>query len=295
MTNIGYMQDQFESKKNFRAGTYTALICGVLILILFVRWTLPMPPPPPVDEGIEVNLGNSDFGQGTDQPFVPGPPAPSNEQTYTPPKATVSEPEPVKDVTTDEKANDAPEIKKPTEVKPEAKKNPEKDVAKTTPKKIEQPVTNPAPPVPHPKAQMKGVSGTGTGGNDADSYKKGGNEGIAGGNGDQGRPGGDPDSKNYTGGGRGNSGVSISKGLEGRRMLRYPSLQDEFDENGKIAVDITVDAQGHVISASYQPRGSTTANADMKEIALREAKKTPWNATGQESSGTIIFNFKLKN
>jgi outer membrane biosynthesis protein TonB len=78
-------------------------------------------------------------------------------------------------------------------------------------------------------------------------------------------------------------------------MLKYPSLQDEFNENGKVAVDITVDGQGHVISANYQPRGSTTSDANMKEIALREARKTPWNATGQESSGTIIFNFRLKN
>src|SRR6478735_9991759 len=140
MTNIGNMQDQFESQKNVKAGTYTALICGALIiLLLFVRWTLPTLPSPPIDEGIEVNLGNRDLGKGTDQPFLPGPPAPSNEQAYVPPKTSVSEPEPVKDVTTDEKANDAPEIKKPTEIKPEAKKIPEKDVAKTTPKKIEQP------------------------------------------------------------------------------------------------------------------------------------------------------------
>ena len=290
------MQDQFESQKNFKAGTYTTIICGALIVILlFVRWTLPAIPPPPVDEGIEVNLGNSDLGQGNDQPFLPGQPSPSHEQAYVPPKPTVSEPEPVKDVATDDKATDVPEIKKPTEVKPEAKKIPEKEVAKTTPKKIDQPVTNPAPPAPRPKAQMKGVSGTGTGGNDADTYKPGGNEGIAGGKGDQGRPGGDPDSKNYTGGGKGNSGVSISRGLEGRKFLRLPSFQDEFNENAKVAVDIRVDAQGNVVSALYQPRGSTTAEADMKDIAIRKALQVKFNATGSDSNGTIIFNFKLRN
>ena len=296
--NIVYMQDQFESKKNVKAGTYTLIICGgILCVLLFIRWTLPSLPPPSLDEGIEVNLGSSDMGLGDDQPFLPGKPSPNDQQAYVPPKAVVAPPEPVKDIETDDKTEDAPEIKKPPVVKPkpEATKIPEKDVVKNTPKKVDQPVTNPTPPVPKPKAQMKGASGTGTGGNDADSYKKGGNQGVAGGTGDQGRPGGDPDSKNYTGGGTGNSGVSISRGLQGRKMLKYPSLQDEFDENGKIAVDITVDGQGHVISANYQPRGSTTSDANMKEIALREARKTPWNATGQESSGTIIFNFKLKN
>jgi len=297
MANIGYMQDQFETRKNVKAGTYTALICGALVtILLFVRWTMPEIPPAPVDEGIEVNLGNSDFGQGHDQPFNPGQPAPSRAEAYIPPpKPTVSEPEPVKEVTTDYKATDAPEIKKPTVVKPEAKKIPEKEVAKTTPKKVEQPVTNPAPPAPRPKAQMKGVAGTGTGGNDADSYKKGGNEGIAGGNGDQCRPGGDPDSKNYTGGGHGNSGVSISRGLEGRKFTRLPSFQDEFNENAKIAVDIRVDAQGNVVSAVYNPRGSTTAEADMKDIAIRKALQCKFNVGGDESSGTIIFNFKLRN
>jgi hypothetical protein len=291
------MQDQFESRKNFKAGTYTALILGALIvLLLFVRWTLPALPPAPVDEGIEVNLGNSDFGQGHDQPFNPGQPAPSHEQAYVPPKPTVSEPEPVKDVNTDDKATDAPEIKKPTVVKPEAKKISEKEVVKTTPKKVEQPVTNPAPPVPRPKAQMKGVTGTGTGGNDADSYKQGGNEGIAGGKGDQGRPGGDPDSKNYTGGGgHGKSPITISRGLQGRYFLKTPTFQDDFNENAVVAVDIKVDGNGNVTNATYQPRGSSTAEADYKDKAIRSAYQLKLNPTGQESSGTISFNFKLHN
>jgi len=296
MANIGYMQDQFESQKNVKAGTYTLVICGgILCILLFIRWTLPALAPPPLDEGIEVNLGNSDMGLGDDQPFLPGQPAPNDQQAYVPPKAVVAAPEPVKDIETDDKSEDAPEIKKPPIVKPEAKKIPEKDVVKNTPKKVTQPVTNPTPPVPKPKAQMRGVAGTGTGGNEADSYKKGGNEGIAGGNGDQGRPGGDPDSKNYTGGGRGNSGVSISKGLQGRKFTKLPSFEDEFNENAKVAVDIKVDGQGNVISASYQPRGSTTSEGSMKDIALRKAYQLKLNANGDESAGTIIFNFKLRN
>ena len=36
MANIGYMQDQFESQKNMKAGSYTLLICGSLLVIFFV-------------------------------------------------------------------------------------------------------------------------------------------------------------------------------------------------------------------------------------------------------------------
>ena len=297
MANIISMQDQFESKKNVKAGGYTAGICILLLIIfLFVRWTLPPLPSMPADEGIEVNLGNSDQGLGEDQPFLPGQPSPQDQQSYTPPKQAVAENEDVKEVETDDKNEDAPEIKKPPVAKPEAKKIPEKDVVKNTPKKVMEPVTNPTPPAPKPKAVFKGVNGTGTGGNDADTYKKGGNQGVAGGTGDQGKPGGDPDSKNYTGsGGRGNSGVSISRGLSGRKFAKLPSFQDEFNENAKVAVDIRVDASGSVVSALYQPRGSTTAEASMKAIAIRKAMQIKFNPTGSESMGTIVFNFKLHN
>jgi hypothetical protein len=297
MANTAYMHDQhFESRKNIRAGSYTALICILLVIMfLFMRQTFP-PHPVMADEGIEVNLGNSDQGFGEDQPLLPGQPSPQDNQSYTPPKQTVAENEDTKDVETDDKNDDAPEIKKPPVSKPDAKKIPEKDVVKNTPRKVTEPVTNPTPPAPKPKAVFKGVNGTGTGGNEADTYKKGGNQGIAGGTGDQGKPGGDPDSKNYTGtGGRGNSGVSISRGLQGRKFAKLPSFQDEFNENAKVAIDLKVDAAGNVISATYQTRGSTTSDAEIKAIAIRKAMQIKFNATGSESIGTIVFNFKLHN
>ena len=296
MTNIIYMQDQFESKKNVKAGSYTVGVVALLLVVfLFIKWTLPPLPQMPIDEGIEVNLGNSDAGFGADQPLSPGHPAQQEQQAYVPPKQSVAENQDVKDVETDDKDADAPEVKRPPVAKPDAKKIPEKDVVKNTPKTTTQPVTNPTPAPPKPKATMKSVSGTGTGGNDADTYKKGSNEGIAGGTGDQGRPGGDPDSKNYTGGGRGNSGVAITRGLQGRKFVKLPSFQDEFNENAKVAVDITVDGAGNVVSAVYQPRGSTTADAGYKAIAIRKALQCKLNVTGNESSGTIVFNFKLNN
>src|ERR1700704_3614381 len=104
MTNIGYMQDQFESQKNMKAGSYTLLICaGLLAILLFVRWTLPALPPPSLDEGIEVNLGNSDKGLGEDQPFLLGHPSPNDQQSYTPPKTIAQVVEPVKDIETNDK------------------------------------------------------------------------------------------------------------------------------------------------------------------------------------------------
>jgi hypothetical protein len=289
------MNNNFESQKNIKASGYTATVLGLLLIVfIFVKWTMPVVTPPVQEEGIEVNLGNSDEGLGEDQPMSPESPAPSQQPTYSPPKAAVVDNE-MKDVETDDKEEDAPAIKKAETPKPNATKIPDKEIAKTTPVKNPAPIVNPNPAPPKPKAVFKGVNGNGTGGNEADTYKKGGNQGIAGGNGDQGKPGGDPSSTNYEGGGRGNSGVTISRGLQGRRITRFPSFEDDFNENAKVAVDIKIDANGKVTAAVFQPRGSTTADGGMKAIAIRKAMQLKFNEGEDESMGTIIFNFKLKN
>lgn len=289
---------QSDQKKNIQATTYTAIVV-LLLLLFFILWHWPLQQfnHPPLEEGMEVNLGNSDQGFGDDQAFLPGKPAPTDEQAYTPPPKTPPTPDDqVKDIATDDKDEDAPEINKPKITKPDATKVPDKEVVKETkPVKKTAEETPPAPVKPKPKAVFKGVNGTGTGGNESDSYKKGGNEGVSGGKGDQGRPGGDPDSKNYTGGGTGNSGISVSRGLSGRRMVRTPSFQDDFNENAKVAVDIRVDQNGNVISAEYQQRGSTTADANKKDIAISKAKQIKFSPAAAESSGTIIFTFKVTN
>lgn len=289
--------DNFETQKNMKASGYTLMICVLLLIVfLFVKWTLPSIPPPPEEEGIEVNLGNSEQGMGDDQPFLPGKPAPADQQSYQPPKVVTAPIEEAKDFETDDKDEDAPVIKKPPVTKPNTQKVPDKEVVKTKPVKAAQPTNDPpAPAPPKPKAVFRGVNGTGTGGNEADNYKKGGNEGIAGGRGDQGAPGGNPDSDNYTGGGSGNSGVAKLRGLSGRSIMRTPSFEDDFNENAKVAVDIKVDAAGDVVSAEYQPRGSTTSDPNLKAIALRKAKQVKFNSGSGESAGTLQFNFRLKS
>ena len=61
-----------------------------------------------------------------------------------------------------------------------------------------------------------------------------------------------------------------------------------------MAVDIRVDDNGNVTSATFQPRGSTTGNANLKAIAIRKAKQLKLSEGDSESLGTVIFNFRLK-
>jgi hypothetical protein len=293
---VNSLEHEFNARKNREAGLYTLLICGaILTVLLLTSWNLPFNPPAPVEEGLEVNLGNSDQGLGSNQPFLPNDPSKQDQEKYTPPKTVSPVKEALKDVETDDKDPDpAPAVKQPPVTKPEAKKIPDKDLTVKTPHKTIQPAVNPTPAPPKPKAVFHGVNGDGTGGNDADHFKPGGNQGITGGKGDQGKPGGDPNSTNYSGGGHGN-GIAIARGLQGRRISSTPSFTDEFNENAKVAVDIVVDASGNVTNAEYQARGSTTADAGLKAIAIRKAHQVKFNSGSEESSGTLIFNFRLKN
>src|SRR5579885_3009623 len=141
MQNNPAMTDNFEAKKNSRAFGLTLLICAALLLLfIYVGWTQPAPPLPTVEEGIEVNLGNSDQGQGTDQPFLPGKSSAEEKEKYTPPKQAVVEKQPVKDVETNDNDKEAPPavIKHPPVTKPNATKLPDKDLTKTHVKPVRQ-------------------------------------------------------------------------------------------------------------------------------------------------------------
>lgn len=313
MSNLANMSLAFEREKNIKAATYTAIVCALLIIIFFfAKWTLPKIAQPPIEVGIEVNLGNSDEGLGDVAPQLPGEPAAAKEEEYSPPAQSAPAP-PVaseQNVEGDEnEPDDAPVVNKAP--KPAVKRTPvpnttpakpretNQPVAKSTPAKTQpsnQPVANTTPAPPRPKAIYKGGNSNGPGGNGADSYNGVRNQGIAGGRGDQGNPNGNPNSDSYRGNASsGNSGVRIRSGLSGRRFTRLPSFEDDFNENAKVAVDIRVDKIGNVISAVVNPRGTTTTNGSIRSIATRKAMQLKLNAGDEdEQTGTILFDFKLK-
>src|ERR1700734_1380764 len=135
-----HMANNFESEKNVRATGYTAAVLAVLLLIFFtIGWTHPVELPPTVEDGIEVNLGNSDKGLGKDQPYLPGQPSAEDKEKYTPPKQAVVEKEPVKDVETDDNnKEEAPVVKKAIVTKPDATKIPDKEIVKKAVKPVKQ-------------------------------------------------------------------------------------------------------------------------------------------------------------
>ncbi len=290
------MSQDFETSKNVKAGTFTGIVCGVLFLLFFlVSWSAPVIEEPVFEEGLEVNLGIDDDGAGDVQPLRPGPPS-AAEPVVSTPKAVSAPPQPVQAVETDDNDEEAPDVAvpKPTVSKPKTPVIP-KETTVNKPNPQPQPVVEQPKPDPRPKATYKGGDGSGPGGNNADSWNSSKSEGNTTGTGDRGKITGDPNSKNYEGfGGNGNGSYTIQGNLRGRSIIRQPSFQDEFNENAKVAVDLSVDASGAVTGATYQPRGSTTSNASMKDIALRKARQLKF-AAGEEQRGTIIFNFRVTN
>jgi hypothetical protein len=279
--------DLFERQKKMKATAITFGVAGALLLLaILVKWSIPTAPPVTADEFIEINLGSGDQGFGSDQPQLPGDPAPAQQVAYSPPQPVQSAAEEVKDVETDDRETDAPAITKPTNPKPNATKiNEENKVVKSTP--VAQPVAaTPAPP--KPKAVLgRVVGGNGNGGNGAETYQRGGNEGVAGGTGDQGRAGGSPTGRDYSGAPK-NFGV---------RVLNIPSqsFEDDFNQNAKIAVEVTADANGKVTSAVITPRGSSgTATTDMRNTALRLARQLKLGNSDGGQKGTVIFDFKVR-
>jgi hypothetical protein len=231
------------------------------------------------------------MGMGTDQPFEPGSPAPVEHQAYTPPAPTPVREEPSKE-TPDDNEPDAPVIKKPTITKPDATKIHEKDVVKSKPVTKPHVETPPAPVVVKPKAVFKGVNGNGTGGNEADTYKKGGNQGIAGGQGDQGRPGGNPNSDNYTGGGKGNGSIQVTKGNRSIVSGQNFSFKGDFDRNAVVYAEIRVDQNGHGEFVRVG-KGSTTTDQAYVDDIRQKLRSIKFTTGADDDVITVKFNFKV--
>lgn len=294
MNNI-YTIQHFERNKNIKAFAYTVLITLLLFLIFFyIEWNIPQTPLPTVDEGIEVNLGNSETGLGDIAPQLPGTPSNAEQTNISPPPAATAAQQ--NNITPADPANED-DIATANKTKSVIKNKPLHNENKTVKKLIPTTVSNPTPAPPKPKALYKGGPTSGNGGNYADSYNGVQNQGIAGGKGDQGNPNGNPNSDSYTGNsasGHG-SGVSIRSGLNGRGFAKLPSFQDDFNENAKVAVDITVDAGGNVSNALLNLTGTTTTNSNIRNIALKKARQLKLTHGNEEQTGTIVFNFKVTN
>ncbi len=291
------MSDSFETRKNTQASMITLGVAGLVLLIFFlIKMDFPTFEIPIVDNAVEVNLNIPDEiapsvggggGGGGGNPVQATGPAGT---AYSPPQP--GEKEDVKDIE-DNNDKESPAIVKPNNPKTTATKiNSNQSVVKTTPKRV---VETPTPPKPKAVYDGKTLGGNGKGGGVADDYDrsggKGNGSGVGHGNGTDGGSG------SGNGGGNGpGSGLGTGPKSFGTKVLNIAnqSFEDEFNENAKVAMDIVADERGRVLSATFQPRGSTTSNRKLIDIAERRAFELKLGISGGGQKGTVIFNFKLR-
>ncbi|WP_341839134.1 hypothetical protein [Chitinophaga caseinilytica] len=295
------MTEQNKSK-NIKAAGITIGVHALLLLAL-VMVSLDVPPPlPDQDMGIEVNLGTSDDGMGDEQPLNPNPPAAAQPEPSTPQPAAASKADNSnsQELATSDEA-EAPEVikqpVKPVNVKP-------KEIAKTLePKPVKAPKPKaeappaPVPPAPKPKPKAVFTGGTGNAansGNGADGSNNSTGEGNTGKPGDRGVIGGSPNGGAYTGTPGAGRGASDFR-LAGRTLVNRPSVEWDGNETGYVAINIKVDRNGNVVSATHNLRGSTISNPaairEAKEAALRIKYNVSQEAP-EEQFGPIRFYFK---
>jgi hypothetical protein len=179
---------------------------------------------------------------------------------------------------------EAAPVYKPSVTRPDAKKiNEETRVVKTTTTTAN---VTPTPAPPQPRAVMGQVrGGNGNGGNGAETYRPGTGEGQGGGPGDQGSVGGNPNGRDYT-----------PRRL-GVRTVSIParSFEDDFKESGKIVLEIEVDENGRLVSANFQPRGSSISNRSQIDIAKRRARELSYPKYPSGFKQNVEFAFEVRN
>ena len=255
-------------------------IAIVLLLLPFLE--IPIPPPGP--QGILVNLGLPDVGQGDENaPMEPveepaaSAPEPKPQQPKTPVEQKVSPVPDKKVVATEDPEAIALRQEKARQEEARIKEEAEKQakIAAEEKRKAE---------ADKKKGEISGLFNASKGKGKGDTGKAG----------NQGDPEGDPNAEKLKGISTGAG--TVGGGLGGRGVLAQPKITDNSQSEGTVVLNVCVDPEGNVISADYTLKGSTTSDATLKSLAVRNAMQWKFQKGKDENKqcGTITYRFKVQ-
>jgi hypothetical protein len=283
------MQATFEAEKNRKAFMYTAIICGILLLLAFlITWPIVAPTQPIVQDLIEINLGNNNEGFGEEQPLIKGEMAPAQEPAQQPQQAVANN-EPAKEIEPDDNAEiDAAPVTKPEKVIPKKITPPKENTVKPVKASNPAPVTTPPIPKPKkPKFTYNGPgSGTGNGAKEDNGYTGQGNK--PGGKGDAGDPSGRPDSYGNNPGGR-SGGPRV---IGNRKIIKYYSFTGDLDKATVYAI-VKVSPSGIGTFTGFGKNSTTRAQAYASAI-IQYLRNVQFDKSPEESTVTVQFNFNIQ-
>jgi colicin import membrane protein len=266
------------------------------------------PFPPPGEEGILINFGNSDLGLGPADPASSQPAVQPQQEEVKP-----VETKPVPSETTDAReeiltqdmeksvALESKKVEKKKEKTPEQIEQERLEKERIEKIKAEERVRIEQERLEKIEKEKKEQQAKEINQRIGNLFSQGksdgtsGSEGIAGGEGNQGKTTGSVDSKNYgDGSGLGDKGISFS--LAGRSAVYLPAITDESQKEGIVVVEIKVNNKGDVISAIPGGRGTTIQDAYLFKIAKEAALKVRFNEkpSAPDQIGTISIRFVLE-
>ena len=290
--------DPYQIPSEKKKGIIGTIVIHAVTLVLLIVLGFSAPEPPEYEEGILVNFGTEETGLGMIEPSPP----PSREEASAPLPAvspvTAAE-EPLLTQDTEE----APEVKK---VDPEAEKRKleqleaekrrraeleaeriRREQEEIERKRIEAEQKREADIMSRTRDALAGSKSAGTPST---------GEGVAGGPGNQGSPKGSVDSKNRgEGSGLGDKGISYD--LAGRGVQRLPLPEYNYQGEGRVVVEVSVDRSGKVTQAVPGIRGSNTLDEYLLKVAKEAALKAQFDSNPNApfiQKGTITYNFILK-
>ncbi len=288
---------------------------GLAVLLIFLGFTTPLPLPE--EEGILINFGMDDAGSGLTDPSLSVP----EEEAVPPPETSQPENTPVTE--TEEEAvltqdieetvalpSGTEEEKKPTpeEIEAERKKQEKIEAERKRQAELEKQrilelekkrleeverkrLEEEQRKIQEISDRTKNVFATGKNLAETDS----GSQGVTGGAGNQGGITGDPSSKNYSGTGTGKKGISYS--LDGRTPLSLPLPEYNYQKQGIVVVEVTVDRNGLVTIATPGVKGSTTLDENLLRAARKAALAAKFDRKPDAPAfqkGTITYHFSLQ-
>ncbi len=265
------------NKNELTAAIITASItAAVLAVLLLCGWSALIPDG---EEGLTVNFGNVDWSEG-DFETLEGidEPQPENTEPQLPDYSTTENPGQEDLITQDDESVALEAARKKAEE--EARRQAEEAQRK----KLEEERAL-AENINHQAQNLFGKT------NNSSQNQGTGDQP----NGNQGKTEGNTESRNPTGGGIGNNSFSLEGRSLGSGGLIEPLYTAQAD--GTVVVRILVDSRGNVVSAIFEPKGSSNAdNQALRDAAITAAKKTKFNAIegNQNQAGTITYHFRLK-
>jgi len=258
-------------------GWIVSLATHILFLaLLCLPFLVAKVPPPEESEGLLVNLGLQDQGQGNETPKgetkeLSAEPTPQKPQPEVKPMAarTPAKETSQKSITSKEDSGVAAR-EAAAKQKAQADAN-NKAAAEEAQKQAAYNSTKKS------YGDLLGNSGKG-------------NTGKAG---SQGDPNGDPNSNVLEGISKGSG--RVGGGLGNRGVLHEPQINDRSQKTGRVVITVCVDKSGKVVKAEYTQKGSTTTDSELKEIAKKAALQFKFTTSEiEEQCGTITVDFKVK-